>query len=354
VEHLVALHGGDWTEPGAHQVAPDVWRIPLVLPHDGLKAVNVYALRQDDGLTLVDGGWALDEARVGLVKALADIGAELPDIRRFLVTHAHRDHYTQAIAIRREFGTDVLLGTGERPTIETILGGETGPLSGQLTMLSRAGADPVMVALEKLGVGQGPVTDHGYASPSDWIDEGDRFAVGDRMLEAVATPGHTRGHLVFVDRAAGLLFAGDHVLPHITPSIAFEPSPPSLALDDYLRSLALVRAWPDLTLLPAHGPAGGSAHARIDGLLAHHDDRLAAIRAQVTAGGIAAYEVACQIGWTSRGRALLDLDPFNQMLAVCETVLHLDLLVARGSIAVRSDGDLSLYSRSSATDRAKT
>ena len=34
-------------------------------------------------------------------------------------------------------------------------------------------------------------------------------------------PGHTPGHYVFADRADGLLFAGDHVLPTITPSIGF-------------------------------------------------------------------------------------------------------------------------------------
>ena len=31
--------------------------------------------------------------------------------------------------------------------------------------------------------------------------------------------------MVFRDAAAGLLFAGDHVLPRITPSIGFEAAP---------------------------------------------------------------------------------------------------------------------------------
>ena len=46
--------------------------------------------------------------------------------------------------------------------------------------------------------------------------------MGARVLEAVATPGHTKGHLVFHDLDAGLLFSGDHVLPTISPSIGFE------------------------------------------------------------------------------------------------------------------------------------
>ena len=50
-----------------------------------------------------------------------------------------------------------------------------------------------------------------------------------RTLRVVPTPGHTQGHVVFTDSASGLLFAGDHVLPHITPSIGFEPVSASLA-----------------------------------------------------------------------------------------------------------------------------
>ena len=50
---------GDWTVPGVYRCAPGVHRIPLPLPNDGLRAVNVYALADGDGLTLVDAGWAL-------------------------------------------------------------------------------------------------------------------------------------------------------------------------------------------------------------------------------------------------------------------------------------------------------
>ena len=52
--------GEHWTEPGAWPAAPGVHRIPLPLPTDGLKAVNVYVLETDDGLTLIDAGWAIE------------------------------------------------------------------------------------------------------------------------------------------------------------------------------------------------------------------------------------------------------------------------------------------------------
>ena len=53
----------DWTEPGAHPIAHGVHRIPLPLPMDGLRAVNVYVLETDEGLVLVDAGWAIPESR---------------------------------------------------------------------------------------------------------------------------------------------------------------------------------------------------------------------------------------------------------------------------------------------------
>lgn len=52
----------DWTSPGAFEVFPGVYRIPLPLPSDALKAVNVYALVDGDGLVLVDSGWAVPAA----------------------------------------------------------------------------------------------------------------------------------------------------------------------------------------------------------------------------------------------------------------------------------------------------
>src|SRR3546814_12946903 len=94
----------DWTEPGTFEVTPGVHRIPLPLPMDGLRAVNVYAIETDQGLTLIDGGWAIEEARTLLETTLASIEEKVSDITSLLVTHVHREHYTQAAVIRRETG----------------------------------------------------------------------------------------------------------------------------------------------------------------------------------------------------------------------------------------------------------
>lgn len=327
----------EWSTPGGVEVAPGVHRIPLPLPNDGLRAVNVYALAVDDGLVLVDGGWAIPAARSQLREALEAIGHGLGDVRRFLVTHVHGDHYTQAIAQRAEHGARVALGAGERPSLEVMVAPTRPPLEQQLAALRVMGAGGLADAMaERVGSGDRGV----WELPDDWLADGEVVPVGQRSLEVVETPGHTRGHVVFHDTAGRLLFAGDHVLPTITPSIGFEPVLSPDPLGDFLASLAKVRSRPDALLLPAHGPVAPSAHARVDELLDHHGARLDETAAAAAPGSRSAYDVAGELRWTRRRHSLAALDPFNQMLAVSETAAHLQLLVAqqRLTAAVQEDG----------------
>lgn len=320
----------DWTEPGAHPVSPGVHRIPLPLPTDGLRAVNVYAIETGRGLTCVDGGWALEVSRRQLEASLRSVGYAVTDITRFLVTHMHRDHYTQAAVIRRELGTaEVWLGGGERPALEMLhrrRPGDEDPMSAELRT---AGAHDLarrwaaVAATVRIDLAQ-------WQLPDVWLAGEQQVPLEGRTLAAVPTPGHTDGHYVFTDEAAGVLFAGDHVLPAITPSIGFGNVAAELPLRDFLWSLERVRTLPDLRLLPAHGPVTASSHARVGELLAHHDNRLDLCRRSLAAGARTAYEVAQDLPWTRRGRAFAELDLFNAALAVHETKLHLDLLVARG------------------------
>jgi hypothetical protein len=85
-------------------------------------------------------------------------------------------------------------------------------------------------------------------------------------------------------------------------------------------------------LLPAHGPMRPSVRARVGELIEHHRQRLDATLAVVAPGGSTAWEVAGRLGWTRRERPLASLDAFNQMLAVNETIAHLDVLAERGAL----------------------
>jgi glyoxylase-like metal-dependent hydrolase (beta-lactamase superfamily II) len=326
----------EWTRPGLYEVAPGVHRIPLPLPNDALTAVNAYAVVDGDRLALIDPGWGLTEAREQLADALGHLGAGFGDVSRFLVTHQHRDHYTQAILLRREFGITVDLGAEEKHSLQVAGDPDADLFLAQAERLTRAGAADLARRLASAWRAQRHDASM-WEAPDNWLADGQDCGLEGRALTAVATPGHTRGHVVFRDAEGGLLFAGDHVLPHITPSIGFETAPSPLPLGDFLDSLRLVRSMPDTRLLPAHGPVAESAHARIDELLAHHRTRLDAIDATIAAGAVTALDAARQLTWTRRQHKLDDLDGFNQMLAVMETAAHLDLLVVQGRLRVADD-----------------
>jgi glyoxylase-like metal-dependent hydrolase (beta-lactamase superfamily II) len=313
-----------WVQPGAHEEAPGVYRIPLPLPGDYLKAVNVYAVADGDGVVMIDGGWALSEAEELLTESLGRIGYGLADIREFLVTHAHRDHYTQAVAVRRAVGSPVCLGEGERASLAAIRTMQVHP---NIATLYQAGALELSRMLAE-DPREPDVTN--WEDPDRWLSDGIDIALRTRTLRVIATPGHTHGHVVFHDVGANALFAGDHVLPHITPSIGFELVHQDSPLRDYLSSLRLVRALPDARLLPAHGPVGPSTHTRVEELLDHHEQRLTETADAVAGGASTAFEVATVLTWTRRNRTFGELDVFNKMMAVHETMAHLEVLVERG------------------------
>jgi glyoxylase-like metal-dependent hydrolase (beta-lactamase superfamily II) len=339
-----------WSDPGVFEVSEGVHRIPLPLPDDGLHAVNVYVVQSGGDVLLIDSGQVIDVARDLLEDGLRQLDLTLAGIGQFLITHYHRDHYTLAVALRREQGQLVALGTDEADSLafhrsEGLLSGGLAPQIAQLRLCGAAGlADRFVGAdggLVQHGLGTLP-TDI-WEDPDVWLTDGRPVPIGERTLLALATPGHTRGHFVFHEAGNGLLFAGDHVLPHITPSIGFEGAPAAHPLRDYLGSLAKVRSLPDCRLLPAHGPVVESVHARIDELLDHHEQRLAGSMRAVEQGATTAWEVANRLTWTRRHFRLSDLDAVNSMLAVLETKAHLDVLALQGRVTLEWTDGVAVY-----------
>jgi glyoxylase-like metal-dependent hydrolase (beta-lactamase superfamily II) len=318
---------------------------------DALMAVNVYVIDTGAGLTLVDGGWGIEAARAALDNGLALLGAGFADIDRFLVTHVHRDHYTLATLIAQEYSAEVWLGSGDRPTLEMLqheVASAPPPRTPFAAALTAAGIPEVIAAWAGDDDVMTDAKASGYLPPTGWLEGDHAIDLGSRKLDAVHTPGHTPGHFVFADRSAGVLFAGDHVLPTITPSIGFVSPPPVDPLGTFMRSLTKVRSLPDLRLLPAHGPVVDSSHQRVDELLVHHEERLELSLAALGPGGRTSAEVAAQLPWTRRRRRFSDLELDHRGMAALETKAHLDLLVSRGAARVAESEGVALYSREEA------
>ena len=329
--------GEHWTAEGAWPVAEGIHRIPLPLPMDGLKAINVYVISTDDGLVLVDGGWAIPEARELLDRCLRSIGSGFGDIRRFLVTHIHRDHFTMATVLGHELGADVALGIDEKPGLDLFhhefVDSEENPFA---RVLVTAGAAD-LAELWSQGRADQELDLSLWQYPDTWLEGDFPIPVGARTLDAVHTPGHTPGHYVFADRSDGLLFAGDHVLPTITPSIGFTVPPTPQPLGDFMASLTKVRG-PARPADPARPRSGRAVLAR-PGRRAAGLPREAA-RALRWPRSRPGRSTPPRSPATSAGPGTStqydELDVFSRGMAAMETKAHLELLVARGE-ATRSE-----------------
>jgi glyoxylase-like metal-dependent hydrolase (beta-lactamase superfamily II) len=327
-----------WTRPGRFTVAEGVHRIVCPLPHDGLRAVNVYAIDDGDGVALVDTGWNHPD----IVAALESALGSLQRITAIICTHSHYDHYGLAGRLREWSGAPVLLGADEQANLAGVLDRDgyerAGAMARERMILHGAEAlmGPSNGNYERV-LARGP-----WVVPDRLLADGERIELATRVLEAKLTPGHTRGHLMFLDREAGLVFGGDHLLPHITPSLGFESFGDGKALERFLASLADIRDLPARHVLPGHGPVFEDLHGRVVELETHHATRL---RACVDAldGPTSAFDVAQRITWTRHERPFDALNRFNQMLAVSETITHLELLADRGELQRARDGERLRY-----------
>ncbi|WP_099023006.1 MBL fold metallo-hydrolase [Mycolicibacterium palauense] len=312
---------------GLERVTDNIARLPLPPPLPDLKTVNAYVVSAPDGVTLIDPGWAYRPGETALLDALAVLDRTLGDVRRILVTHQHWDHYSLAVKWRDAYGIELLLGYEERHSIEAFATLD-GVHPRQVGMLIEAGAAELAGQVARL---EWEPHEKGVAftPPDRWLHDGEVIDCGPSHITVRATPGHTRGHVVFEDEAHGVMFTGDHLLPRITPSIAFERTPERLPLRSYLASLRLLLGLPDARMLPAHGTTEHTTRARTAELLDHHSTRLTQVADMVAAGNPTSFEVATKMRWTRRERRLDELEIVHRMMAVLEVQSHLDVLVSQ-------------------------
>ena len=96
-------------------------------------------------------------------------------------------------------------------------------------------------------------------------------------MTAIGTPGHAEGHLCYAMGEA--IIAGDMVAGIGT--ILIDPNEGDMAV--YLASLERLLARPQMTLLPAHGPAIADGHGKLREYLAHRKLREAKVVAALDA-----------------------------------------------------------------------
>lgn len=130
------------------------------------------------------------------------------------------------------------------------------------------------------------------------LNDGDELPLGTALdgsagwvLRAYHTPGHDRGHLVFVDSRHGAALAGD--LVSTVSSIIIDP--PEGHLATYLESLRRMLTVPMGMLHPAHGPVAREGHRVLSAYLEHRAEREAELLAALGRGGGSVGELVADV-----------------------------------------------------------
>lgn len=326
--------------PPVEQVRPGLWSVPVPIPANSLRYVFVYVFETDRGPYLVDTGWNTEEAYAALCSGLEEAGTSVGDVQGILVTHLHPDHYGLAGRVREASGAWIGLHPADAELIHDryVDPGYLVEMMG--TMLRDVGAP--LEELEGLKGAALPVLPLVTpATPDVLVEDLDKLDVPGWDLTALWTPGHSPGHLCLWDGERRLLLSGDHVLPRITPNIAFHPQAGDDPLGTYLASLDRVAKYDAAEVLPGHEHRFVGLAERVAELHEHHERRFVEVVAAIEAGATTGWELATVMKWS---RPWSSIDGFMRRAAVLETLAHLRALEVRGVLReVRAEGQPSRW-----------
>jgi glyoxylase-like metal-dependent hydrolase (beta-lactamase superfamily II) len=319
-------------EPGETlQVAPGVHWVRMPLPM-ALNHINLWALEDGDGWTLVDTGMQTAEIAAAWETVLARPMGGKP-IKRVVCTHMHPDHTGMAGWLTRRFDCTLWMTRLEYVTCRMLVAdtGREAPSDG-VRFYKAAGWKPADIEIYKARFGGfGKMV---YALPDSYhrVSDGDHIRIGEHYWHAVIGRGHSPEHLCLYSPDLQLLISGDQVLPRITSNVSVQPTEPEAdPLTEWLESLAAIRARvPDNVLvLPAHNEPFHGLHLRIGQLIEGHERSLSRLR-EALRQPKTAYELF----------SLLFRRPVNESVlhpATGESLAHLNCLIRRGQAVRRLD-----------------
>ena len=257
----------------ATEIADGVLWIRLPLPM-ALDHVNVYALDDGDGWTLVDTG--LDSRKTRAVwSTLLNGPLAAKPVRRVLVTHHHPDHIGLAGWFQAHHGAELLttrtawlfarmlsLDVQDRPSAEAT------------KFWKNAGMPPLLLA-ERLSERPFNFADVIAPLPLGYtrISEGDRLDLAGRTWQVRCGNGHAPEHATLWSENDDLVLGGDQLLPSISPNLGVYPTEPEAdPVTEWMDSCRHFQnfAHGDHFVLPGHKLPYVGLPTRLDQMIENH------------------------------------------------------------------------------------
>lgn len=312
--------------PGVHWL-----KLPIQMEQSDLEYINAYLVGDKRGFVLIDSGWNTDASFYALHNALIKSGYGFQSIKQIIITHVHPDHYGMAGRIKELSGATLAMHHIERDYIEP----------------RYVKMDALLLQTDRMLVSNGVPEDEiaelrdasldiiNYiipVQPDKILRNGDIIHAGPFRLQVIWTPGHSSGHVCLYEPQRKLLFAGDHILPKITPNVSINPQSIENPLGRYLQSLEEIKKLDIELTLPGHDQPFNNLNIRINEITHHHHLRNLEILETIKLTPHSAYSIAQKINWGNNGGRWQDLPPFHKRMAVFETMAHLEMMAAESRV----------------------
>lgn len=316
----------------AREIADGILWIRLSMPL-GLDHVNVYALREPNGWTVIDTGLDTKLNRREWAAIIKDDLRGDP-ILRVVVTHHHPDHVglagwfmaqgAELWMTRTAWLTARMLTLDEEPT----------PSPEAVSFWRGAGMDEALLS-KRLDNRPFNFCDTVYPLTLGFtrLEEGAVHRLGGRDWVVHLGQGHAPDHATLWCQDAPLVLAGDQLLPSISPNLGVYPTEPMAdPVAEWLESCARFEtmAREDHLVLPGHKLPYYGLPARLAQLSDNHHGALARLREHLRAEPRTA--VDCFAPLFKR-----QIDEATYGLAMVEAVAHLNHLYHLGEVAREMD-----------------
>ncbi|RYH10568.1 MBL fold metallo-hydrolase [Tropicimonas sp. IMCC6043] len=264
-------------EGTALEIAEGVLWLRLPLPM-ALDHVNIYALDEGDGWTVIDTGLSSRKTRA-IWEALLSGPLGGKPVIRVIVTHHHPDHVGLAGWFRSEHGAE--LATTRTAWLYArmlTLDEQHLPPPETLAFWRAAGMDPETYA-ERAAERPFNFADVVWPMPLGFtrLAEGEVIRMAGRDWDIRIGDGHAAEHATFWSRDDALVLGGDQLLPSISPNLGVYPTEPEAdPVGAWIESCTRLSAFAreDQLVLPGHKLPFTGLPARMEQLIENHHSAL--------------------------------------------------------------------------------